>query len=138
GGAAGGGGLEREQVPREVQGLEGLVGLDEDGRGGAFVDLAGLDPDDARFDMVDAADAVAPGELVEGRDEVDELERPTLEGRRLAAIEMDRRVRGLVRRGGGARPPAGDFPGRLGPPTLEDSAFDGAAPEVLVGGVRRA
>src|SRR5207253_526490 len=130
--AGGDGALELEQVPREDQGLEGLVGLDEDGRGGAFVHLAGLDPDDARLDVVDAADAVAARELIEGSDQVDELEPPTLEGRRLAAFEMDRRVRGLVRRGGGTRRPAVDFLRWLDPRILEDSAFDGAAPEVLV------
>src|SRR5438046_302318 len=103
-----------------------------------YVARAVLDPAAARLGVVDAADAVAARELIEGSDQVDELEPPTLEGRRLAAFEMDRRVRGLVRRGGRTRRPVVDFLRWLDPRILEDSAFDRAAPEVLGRGIRAA
>lgn len=47
------------------------MGGPEDGEAGGFVAAAGLDPDEAVLDDVDAADAVPAGEGVGGEEELE-------------------------------------------------------------------
>ena len=66
--------VEAERVLGERQPLEGAVGaVDDRGRRG-LVDLAALDADQAVLDVVDAADAVGAGQIVQLLDERDRIE----------------------------------------------------------------
>src|SRR5207253_1851144 len=82
--------LKLEDVARQDERLEGLMGLDEDRRRGTLVHLAGLDADDARFDVVDPSDPVAARQLAQGRDQVNEFHVFSLKGGRFAAFEVNR------------------------------------------------
>ena len=63
--------LEPERLLREGQELELAMRLVQHDGGGRLVDLARLDADQAVLDVVDPADAVLAGELVELVDQLD-------------------------------------------------------------------
>ena len=67
--------LEAQRLLRQHHVLERAVRGMKDHRRGRLVDLARLDPDQAVLDLIDAADAVLPAELVEALDELDAVER---------------------------------------------------------------
>ena len=101
--------------------------------GGGLVDLARLDADEAVLDVVDPADAVPAGDLVQLLDQLDAVELAAVEGDGPAAVEGDLDLLGLV---GGLRRVGGPLEGlgrRLDPGVFEDARLDRAAPEVLVG-----
>ena len=108
---------------------------DEQQRARALVALAGLDAHDAVLDHIDAAVAVAAGDLVGLDDEVEQRHLLAVEGNGQALLERDDDGLGLGRavlEVAGHRP---DVRGRLVPGVLEHAALDGAAPEVVVDGV---
>ena len=57
--------VEPESVLGEGQTLEGTVGSMDDCGGGRLVDFAALDTDEAVLNVVDPADAVGTGEVVD-------------------------------------------------------------------------
>src|SRR5205809_633892 len=110
---------------------------DDDRRRGTLVHLAGLDADDARFDVVDPSDPVAARQLAQSGDQINEVHGFSLKGGRFTAFEADRHIAGLVRCRRGACRPCVDLLRRLDPRVLEDSALNRSAPQVFVRTVRR-
>ena len=79
--------LEPERFLGEGEELDLAMGLVEHDGGRGLVDLARLDPDEAVLDVVDPADAVLAGDLVELLDQLDAVELAAAERDGPAAVE---------------------------------------------------
>src|SRR3972149_251368 len=107
------------------------------GGGGALVPLGGLDPDDARLDVVDAADPVRPRHRIEGLDDREEVHPTAAEGDRDPFLEREVRIRRLLRGLEGRRRPCERLLRGLEERVLQDAGLDGPPPEVLIRAVWR-
>src|SRR5690606_30325737 len=100
--------------------------------------LAALDAHHAVLHQVDAAHAVATGDLADSSDQFRGGERLVIDANGPAPLEGDAHSFRLVRRvGHGARPREAVL-GGLGGGILEDAALDAPTPEILVDAVGRA
>ena len=129
--------LEVLRLTVEAQGLERLVGRDEHLGGRSFVALARLHTDETILDHVDAAAAMLASENIEVHDDLQEALLFAVERARNALLEADFDIFSLVGSILGIDGKGPDVRGRLVPGILERAAFDGAAPHVVVDGVRR-
>src|SRR5579875_2187149 len=101
--------------------------------GGCLVDLAGFDAHEPILDMIDAPDAMRPGLPVQRFDERDPVHLFSIERYRDTALEGNFYVRWLrTTRCIGTLCPLVDIFRRLGPGILKNTAFDAAAPQVLI------
>ena len=131
---------QRAHFAVEHQAFEVEVGGPQARQPGRFVAAAGLHADEAVFDDVDAADAVAAGDGVDGQEEVERV-RDGFRGAGFVCVdelggeplfEEEGEVFGGVGRAGGVD---GQFPhvgGGCGVGVLEDAGFVGAVGEVFV------
>ena len=116
------------------------MGEVEDGATGGLVHAAALHADEAVLDHIDAADAMAAADLIEGAHDAEGVEFLAVDGDAVALAELEFSVLGLVRsvfRGHGelehglVRRMEG-----VHPRILEDAGFERDMEEVAVGGVR--
>ena len=124
-----------QHAPLEAQILQGLVGLDEGQTSRHLVAFAALHAHEPVLHHIDAAEAVAAGDVVHGVDGVEEAHRSAVKRTGNALIELDFHVSGLI---GGASRIARHGPNvrrRLAPGIFQHAALDGPAPQVVVNGV---
>ncbi len=124
-----------QHAPLQTEVLEGLVGLDEGKARGHLVALAALHAHKPVLHHVDAAEAVGPGDLVQGVDDTEEAHGLAVHSAGDALLKIDLHVGGRI---GGARRVGGhgvDVRRRLAPGVFQNTALDGAAPQVVVDGI---
>ena len=128
--------LQRVLPARADELLEFLVRGEDDLGRGDLVDVANLQADDAVLDVVEDPDAVLTGDLRDMLDQVDHPHGDTIDRNGESVLEADREIDGAVGRVLGKRHELEDVVRCCLADVLDDAAFAGAAPEVVVDRVR--
>jgi len=129
--------LVMQHAPLQAEILKRLVGLDKGQARGHLVALAALHAHKPVLHHVDAAEAVGPGDLVQGVDDTEEAHGLAVHSAGDALLEIDLHVGWRI---GGARRVGGhgvDVRRRLAPGVFQNTALDGPAPQVVVDGIGR-
>ena len=129
--------LEVGRAPVEHDALQPAPGRQQQRAAGGLIDAARLHADEAVLHQVEPADAVPAGGLVQPLQQRRRREARAVHRHRVAPLEVDLDIVGLVG-GGGGRDGAGEhLLVRLDPRVLQRAALIGNVQQVGVGGVGR-
>ncbi len=128
--------LVAQNLALQAHVLKAAMGNDEGQGARCLVALTALNADHAVLDHVDAAEAVVAGDLVHLGDDVQVAHLLAVDGNRQAALELDLNLGGLVGSLLGVGGHGVDVQRRAVHRVFQNTALDGAAPQVVVDGVR--